>query len=135
MLLETGTIPNETPLEKTNFPCECHQLEIVPGLRMHAGVFFPSREWYPIWLRPCACCQSLWGHLSVLFRRLCFLGGLLIYLPLQSACLPLSLNSLSPERMDLMETFHVPLRLPKSLSLSAYSLVVGLCTFPPFFLH
>lgn len=98
VLLEMGTIANETPLEKTNFPCECHQLEIVSGLRMCAGVFFPSRSWYPICLRPWACHQSLWGHLSVLFRRLCFLGGLLIYLPLQSACLPLSQNSLSPEK-------------------------------------
>ena len=100
-----------------------------------------SQCWDSIWHRPmpaCACCHSLcecicvWG--PVVFRGPCFLGNLhpfwllpfylLLFLP------PLLPDFLSPEVTDLMDTFHLGPRDPKSLTVCLTSSYRSLCLFP-----
>jgi hypothetical protein len=129
--------PSETLLEKTNFSfmTGC-LLDIASGLGMWMCIHLIQISAGTLsgldLCRPCACCNSLWVHKCIspaVSRRPCFLGVLHPHWLLHSLS-PLLQSFLNPEGSDLMETSHLGLTVPRSLTLWSLPSCGSLYLFP-----
>lgn len=102
---------DKTDQQKEKSPRQAHRTSAIHELEAIIEVL-------RTWDRPCVCCFSLWVHwvLRTLFSR-CPLSPLVLTLFLP----PHPWGSLSAEGRDLMETSHLGLGVPRSLSLCIMS--------------